>query len=79
MVGGKGWYRIENEREVSNTKVKDLFNVLLGAQDVRIFSAGNIWEGEVKDIPREYFDKLIYTMYSVPVVGLCSFIVIKLK
>lgn len=62
-------------------KVKDLFNVLLGAQDVRIFSAGHIsmWEGEVKDIPHEYFDKLIDTMYSVPVLPLCSLIVINLK
>jgi hypothetical protein len=59
-------------------KVKDLFNVLLGAQDVRIFSTGkiSIWEGEFKDIPHEYFDKLIDTMYSVPVVGLSSFIVV---
>lgn len=59
-------------------KVKDLFNVLLGAQDVRIFSIGKIpiWEGEFKDIPHEYFDKLIDTMYSVPVVGLSSFIVV---
>lgn len=62
-------------------KVKDLFNVLLGNQDVRIFSAGckSIWEGEVKDIPQEYFDKLIDTMYSIPVLPLRSFIVIKLK
>lgn len=62
-------------------KVKDLFNVLLGNQDVRIFSAGciPIWEGEVKDIPQEYFDKLIDTMYSIPVLPLSSFIVIKLK
>lgn len=62
-------------------KVKDLFNVLLGNQDVRIFSAGrtSIWEGEVKDIPQEYFDKLIDTMYSIPVLPLSSFIVIKLK
>ena len=31
-------------------KVKDLFNVLLGIQDVRIFSDGriSIWEGDVK-------------------------------
>lgn len=59
-------------------KVKDLFNVLLGAQDVRIFSTGKIliWEGEFKDIPHEYFDELIVTMYSVPVVGLSSFIVV---
>lgn len=62
-------------------KVKDLFNVLLGIQDVRIFSDGlmSLWKGEVKDIPREYFDKLIDTMYSVPVIGLSSFIVINLK
>lgn len=62
-------------------KLKDLFNVLLGHQDVRIFSAGAIsmWEGEFKEIPHEYFDKLIDTMYSVPVVGLSSVIVIKLK
>lgn len=62
-------------------KLKDLFNVLLGAQDVRIFSAGviSMWEGEFKEIPHEYFDKLIDTMYSVPVVGLSSVIVIKLK
>lgn len=62
-------------------KVKDLFNVLLGNQDVRIFSVGNIsiWEGEVKDIPHEYFDKLIDTMYSIPVLPLCSLIVINLK
>ena len=60
-------------------EVKDLFNVLLGNQDVRIFSAGRIWEGEVKDIPQEYFDKLIDTMYSITVLPLSSFIVIKLK
>nr|DAE70870.1 MAG TPA: hypothetical protein [Caudoviricetes sp.] len=62
-------------------KVKDLFNVLLGNQDVRIFSVGHIsiWEGEVKDIPHEYFDKLIDTLYSIPVLPLCSFIVINLK
>lgn len=61
-------------------KVKDLFNVLLGNQDVRIFSDRiSIWEGEVKDIPQEYFDKLIDTMYSIPVLPLSSFIVIKLK
>lgn len=62
-------------------KVKDLFNVLLGNQDVRIFSTGriSIWEGEVKDIPQEYFDKLIDTMYSIPVLPLRSFIVINLK
>lgn len=62
-------------------KVKDLFNVLLGAQDVRIFSAGHIsiWGGEVKYIPHEYFDKLIDTMYSISVLPLCSLIAIKLK
>lgn len=62
-------------------KVKDLFSVLLRSQDIRIFSAGHIsiWEGEVKDIPREYFDKLIDTMYSIPVLPVCSFIVINLK
>lgn len=62
-------------------KVKDLFNVLLGNQDVRIFSAGriSIWEGEVKGIPQEYFDKVIDTMYSIPVLPLSSFIVINLK
>lgn len=62
-------------------EVKDLFNVLLGNQDVRIFSVGHtsIWEGEVKDIPQEYFDKLIDTMYSIPVLPLCSLIVINLK
>lgn len=62
-------------------KVKDLFNVLLGIQGVRIFSDERIslWEGEVEDIPKEYFDRLIDTMYSVPVVGLSSFIVIILK
>lgn len=66
---------------MSNIKVKDLFNVLIGAQDVRIFSASciSIWEGEVKDIPQEYFDKLIDTMYSIPVLPLCSCIVINLK
>lgn len=54
---------------------------LLGAQDVRIFSVGHIsiWEGEFKDIPHEYFDKLIDTMYSIPVLPLCSLIVINLK
>lgn len=62
-------------------KVKDLFNELLGNQDVRIFSAGrkSIWYGEVKDIPQEYFDKLIDTMYPITVLPLSSFIVIKLK
>lgn len=62
-------------------EVKDLFNVLLDNQDVRIFSVGHIsiWEGEVKDIPQEYFDKLIDTMYSIPVLPLCSLIVINLK
>lgn len=54
-------------------KVKDL----LGAQDVRIFSAGYtpIRKGEVKDIPHEYFD----TMCSIAVLPLCSVIVINLK
>lgn len=54
---------------------------LLGVQDVRIFSAGRIsmWEGEVKGIPHEYFDKLIDTIYSILVLPLCSFIVINLK
>lgn len=63
-------------------KVKDLFDVLIGTEDVRIFTAGrpSIWgEGEVKDIPQEYFDKLIDTMYSIPVLPLCSYIVINLK
>ena len=62
-------------------KLKDLFNVLLNEQDVIIFSGGAIsmWGGEFKDIPHEYFDKLIYTMYSVPMIGLSSFIVISLK
>lgn len=54
-------------------KLKDLFNVLLGAQDVRIFSAGAIsmWEGEFKEIPHEYFDKLIDTMYSCSWIKQC--------
>ena len=62
-------------------KVKDLFKCLLCNQDVIIFSVchRSIWEGEVKDIPHEYFDKLIDTMYSIPVLPLCSLIVINLK
>lgn len=54
-MGVSHW--IVNERGASNIKVKDLFNVLLGTQDVRIFSVScmSIWEGEVKDIPQEYF------------------------
>lgn len=62
-------------------KVKDLFEVLLGSQDVTLYNSCGIleWEGEFKHIPQRYFEVIINSMYSVPAINKVSYIVINLK
>lgn len=60
-----------NEREVSNTKVKDLFSVLVDSQSIEIHNPNDEnrmygrWSGKAKDIPCCYFDSNIIKMYSI--------------
>lgn len=62
-------------------KVKDLFGVLLGSQDVSLYNSCGIleWEGEFKHIPQRYFEAIIDSMYSPPAINKVSCIVINFK
>lgn len=62
-------------------KVQDLFQVLLGSQDVSLYNACGIleWEGEFKHVPHRYFECIINNMYSYPTIDKGSFIAINFK
>lgn len=64
-------------------KVKDLFDDLLNSEDVSTYNprVGYTWvgEGEFKQIPQQYFEHIIDTMYSAPTISKGTYNVINLK
>jgi hypothetical protein len=62
-------------------KIKELFGVLLNSEDVSLYNPWGIleWEGEFKDIPQQYFECIIDTMYSAPNISKGTYTVINLK
>ena len=47
--------------------VQDLFRIMLDEEEVEIKSKNGIclWYGKNEDIPNEYFDKIVDTIYSL--------------